>query len=211
MNQFVPWPKTSRLFRDIVVTEKLDGTNSAIHLTKGASIRYPDEIFSASPLKEGQVFVDGYVWHVASQSRKRMIYPGKTADNYGFARWVYDNAEDLVTLLGEGVHFGEWWGKGIQRNYGMPDRRFSLFNTERYANVNARLGDAIIEPVPVLYEGYFDQAEIEEALHWLQKSGSVAAPGFMDPEGICVYHTASRQVSKVTLDNNDSGKWEIAN
>ena len=33
MHEFVEWPKTKRLFRDIVVTEKLDGTNSAIHLT----------------------------------------------------------------------------------------------------------------------------------------------------------------------------------
>jgi hypothetical protein len=46
------------------------------------------------------------------------------------------------------------------------------------------------------------------ALAKLQISGSVAAPGFMNPEGICVYHTQTRNVFKVTLDNQDAGKWE---
>lgn len=44
----------------------------------------------------------------------------------------------------------------------------------------------------------------------LQDGGSVAAPGFLDPEGVCIYHTQTRSVMKVTLDNNDAGKWETA-
>ena len=32
----------------------------------------------------------------------------------------------------------------------------------------------------------------------------------MSPEGICVYHSQTRSVFKVTLDNNDKGKWEAA-
>ena len=31
---------------------------------------------------------------------------------------------------------------------------------------------------------------------------------FMNPEGICIYHTQTRGVMKVTLDHNDAGKWE---
>jgi hypothetical protein len=38
--------------------------------------------------------------------------------------------------------------------------------------------------------------------------GFAAAPGFMNPEGICIYHTQTRSVFKVTLDHNDAGKWE---
>ena len=53
---------------------------------------------------------------------------------FGFARWVETNRERLITLLGPGLHFGEWWGSGIQRGYGLTkgDKRFSLFNVERH-------------------------------------------------------------------------------
>ncbi|KPI24613.1 RNA ligase domain, REL/Rln2 [Actinobacteria bacterium OV320] len=209
MHEFAPWPKTTRLFRDIVVTEKLDGTNAAIHISE-LTLGWEDY-----PPESHSLVVDGVRYVVSAQSRKRLIYPGKTTDNYGFAAWVYDHARDLVRLLGEGTHFGEWWGRGIQRNYGLEERRFSLFNTERYGHLNhddaAVFDGSRINTVPVLYEGMFGSEHIEEALYWLQENGSVAAPGFTDPEGICVYHTASRQVSKVTLDNNDSGKWEVSN
>jgi hypothetical protein len=209
--EHVPWPKTHRLFRPIVVTEKLDGTNSAIHISKfdkRSPSSYPEDSYTA--------VVDGVRYIITSQSRKRIITPGKTTDNYGFAGWVYDNAGALVRLLGEGLHFGEWWGKGIQRNYGVPGRQFTLFNTERYADLEhtqvGTFGDipVTVGVVPVLYEGPFDQNEIMNALRALKRFGSYAAPGFMNPEGICIYHTQTRGVFKVTLDNQDAGKWEAA-
>jgi hypothetical protein len=40
----------------------------------------------------------------------------------------------------------------------------------------------------------------------LRTEGSVAAPGFMDPEGICIYHEASGQLFKATLKNDDKPK-----
>jgi len=42
----------------------------------------------------------------------------------------------------------------------------------------------------------------------LRQYGSMAAPGFMNPEGICIYHSQTRQVMKFTFDNNDKSKWE---
>ena len=33
--EFKPWPKISRYNRDIVITEKIDGTNGAIHIAPG--------------------------------------------------------------------------------------------------------------------------------------------------------------------------------
>ncbi|MER7922160.1 RNA ligase family protein [Streptomyces sp. NPDC096057] len=220
MHEFIEWPKTKRLFRNIVVTEKLDGTNSAIHITAvpeeppGEIVVYPGEWVS--------VVVDGTRYVLSAQSRNRMITPGKTTDNYGFAGWVYDNAADLVRILGEGLHYGEWWGHGIQRGYGLDGKIFSLFNTERWfktgedgldsmatrAELSALAGQ--IRSVPVLYRGTFDQDPIEAALCRLRDHGSMAAPGFMNPEGVCVYHSQSRNVFKVTLDNNDAGKWEAA-
>ncbi|MGW2950767.1 RNA ligase family protein [Streptomyces eurythermus] len=208
MHEFVEWPKTARLFRDVVVTEKLDGTNSALHISRVpemGAFEFPESLF---------VLVDDVVYAVTAQSRKRIITPGKTTDNFGFAGWVYDNAADLVRILGEGLHFGEWWGKGIQRGYGLEERRFSLFNTERYGHLSiddaAYVGGARLSSVPVLYSGTFAEAAICQALTDLGDYGSVAAPGFMNPEGICVYHTQTRNVFKVTLDNNDAGKWEAA-
>lgn len=222
MHEFVEWPKTRRLFRDIVVTEKLDGTNSAVHLTPIAD--WEADLISTVP-GEGSlhvVEVDGVQWAVTAQSRKRIITPGKTTDNYGFAAWVCDNAADLVRILGEGLHFGEWWGRGIQRGYGLEERRFSLFNISRWRTVDEERGTSMvqraeqsdligqIESVPVIYSGTFSDPDITRALSDLRDFGSYAAPGFRNPEGICVYHTQTRSVFKVTLDNQDAGKWEAA-
>lgn len=199
--EFLPWEKTPRLFRDITVTEKIDGTNAAVQIIPVAELDEPatayDQIISV---------IDGLA--VLAQSRSRLITPGKTTDNYGFAGWVENNAASLVEDLGEGIHYGEWWGKGIQRSYGAKEKYFHLFNTARYADVTFTTPN--LDVVPVLYEGPFDQEEVEVRLASLRDWGSKAAPGFMNPEGICVYHSASRQVFKVTLDKNDAGKWEAA-
>ncbi|WP_186783709.1 RNA ligase family protein [Streptomyces sp. CBG33] len=217
MHEFVEWPKTRRLFRDIVVTEKLDGTNSAVHISTVSHA----PAFGDFPPGSYSVVVDGTRYVLTAQSRKRIITPGKSTDNFGFAAWVYDNAADLVHILGEGLHFGEWWGQGIQRGYGLDERRFSLFNEARWwavdedgtsMNSRAEQSDLVgqVDAVPTLYEGPFDETAIKVILRELDEEGSVAAPGFMNPEGICVYHTQSRNVFKVTLDNQDAGKWEAA-
>jgi hypothetical protein len=210
-HEFAPWPKTARLFRDIVVTEKIDGTNAAIHIS---ALRGTMDEWDAYPAESYTCVVDSTRYVISAQSRKRLIYPGKTTDNYGFAGWVYDNAAALVSLLGEGLHFGEWWGQGIQRGYGLTERRFSLFNTAKHADLFLEGGMDLtggrVDVVPVLYEGPNDTAAIRTELYSLKTWGSTAVPGFMNPEGICVYHSASRTVAKVTLDHNDAGKWEAA-
>lgn len=175
--EFEPWPKIARLNRDITITEKLDGTNAAVVIAEDLT--------------------------VAAQSRKRLITP--EGDNYGFARWAHENADALAALLGPGRHFGEWWGQGIERRYGMTEKRFSLFNTARYGETDfsevPQLG-----VVPVLYEGSFDQHEIELALQRLKDDGSSAAPGFMDPEGVVVFHSAAQQMFKVTIEGDETPK-----
>ncbi|MEO3974387.1 RNA ligase family protein [Streptomyces sp. CAU 1734] len=200
--EFTPWPKTPRLFRDVVVTEKLDGTNAAIHIKENKDL---PGTFS-----------------IAAQSRRRLITPGRSYDNFGFAGWVHENAAELIHILGPGVHFGEWWGKGIQRGYGMERRVFSVFNVERWYETGADGLDSMstraelsaiaeqIAAVPILYRGPLSEPEIMRTLRLLKTHGSSAAPNFMNPEGVCVYHSASRQVFKVTLDANDAAKWESA-
>lgn len=108
-HEFAPWPKTPRLFRDIIVTEKIDGTNAGIHISAMPTDKYAEYDF---PADSYSLVADYQRYVVSAQSRKRLIWPGKPTDNYGFAAWVYDNAADLVRLLGEGLHFGEWWGQG---------------------------------------------------------------------------------------------------
>jgi hypothetical protein len=185
--EFQPWPKLPRLNRDIIITEKIDGTNAAIHFDEDGD------------------------W--AAQSRKRIITPGKSTDNYGFAGWVEDNAEFLFSDLGPGIHFGEWWGKGILRNYGRDDRVFSLFNTTRWSlssPTSEQHPNGFLTPnldvVPVLYSGPFATVHVNMTLLMLQMNGSVAQPGWNKPEGIVVFHTAANAMFKVTIENDDNPK-----
>lgn len=189
---FQEWPKMPRLNRDIVITEKIDGTNAAVGI-----------------LDDGTVY---------AQSRKKIITAD--SDNAGFARWVEENEDTLREGLGFGLHFGEWWGRGVQRGYGMDSKRFSLFNTSRWGDVFARhdgdgyadvevvndLHDAGVRVVPSLYEGPFNEAHIKYALEELEASGSFAAPGYMNPEGIVIFHTAANHCFKVTIKDDEKPK-----
>lgn len=56
--------------------------------------------------------------------------------------------------------------------------------------------------VPVLYQGPFSSEKIDEIATRLRETGSVAAPGFMDPEGVVIYLAAARQYFKFTLDGD---------
>lgn len=180
VNEFQPMPKIARLNRDCVITEKLDGTNASVNI-------YEDPTLG---------------WVVQAGSRTRWLTPED--DNYGFAAWVYDHAEALCTGLGAGHHFGEWWGRGIGRTYGLTERRFSLFNTERWQHIDAR--PACCDVVPVLYEGEFSTHDVDWVIAKLKALGSYAVPGFMQPEGIVVYHTAAASMFKVTCVGDDKGK-----
>jgi hypothetical protein len=61
--------------------------------------------------------------------------------------------------------------------------------------------------VPVLYAGVFTSDVVDATLASLEANGSVAAPGFMDPEGVVVYVAAARTLFKKTL-KGDGHKWE---
>jgi len=191
---FEPFPKMGRLYRDIIITEKLDGTNAQV-LIKQIALENEEE--------DGRVRAvmhEGNLYAIFAGSRTRWLDTTSAGDNFGFAKWVSDNANELVKL-GEGRHFGEWWGKGIQRGYGLEGRKFSLFNTSRwYDDMNhTRLAPACCDVVPVLYMGPFDEAAIKAQLERLSTNGSAAAAGFDKPEGIIIYHTHSNVGFKYTL------------
>jgi len=52
----------------------------------------------------------------------------------------------------------------------------------------------------------FDTEIIDEVLDELRKTGSKASTGFMNPEGIVVYHTAGQMSFKKTLKDDEKPK-----
>ena len=196
--EFEGFPKIARLSRECTISEKLDGSN--IQVVVG---------------DDGQFLVG---------SRNRWITPEE--DNYGFAKWAYENKEELMKL-GVGRHFGEWVGSGINRKYGLinGEKRFYLFNTIKwclYGTEPQRIptNDPRIEKyqevapkccyiVPVLYRGIFTTQAVEDALLELKTNGSKAVPGFTNPEGVVVYHIAGNIYFKKTIEKDESYKGEI--
>jgi len=176
MIEFKGFDKIARLSRGCTITEKVDGTNAQIFITDA-----------------GEFYIG---------SRKRWITPED--DNFGFARWAHERKAELMQL-GPGQHFGEWWGRGIQRTYGLPEKRFSLFNTSRWC-ADVQPPPPCCSVVPVLYSGIFTSTAVDDALELLRAGGSVAAPGFMRPEGVVVYQSAGRCYFKKTLEKDEEPK-----
>lgn len=198
--EFQSFGKIPRMFRDIVITEKIDGTNAAVGITPMTNF---SESPDATPISPG----DGQIYAVYAQSRKRLINPMK--DNAGFAKWVWANATTLFHDLGPGLHFGEWWGGGIQRGYGLAkdDKRFSLFNTKRWGNQSeVPFKTPKLGVVPVLYEGDFDTTMVKTILALLAIKGSAAVEGYLRPEGIVIYHTHGNLLFKATVENDEKPK-----
>jgi hypothetical protein len=197
--EFTGFSKIARLSRPCVITEKIDGTNGQIFIT------------------DDDQFLVG--------SRNRWMTPEN--DNYGFARWAFDHERELRTL-GPGHHFGEWWGGGIQRKYGLAgdDKRFSMFNTSRWClhgetpvvtvhpdpKVEDHVQD-VLPPccglVPVLYRGMFSTVCIDDRLSILEAGGSIAVPGYMNPEGIVIFHCAANKYFKKTIKNDEVPKGKV--
>lgn len=175
MPEFIAFPKIARYAREVIVTEKIDGTNAQVYISDDGGI--------------------------IAGSRTRWITPED--DNMGFARWVHENATELLKL-GPGSHFGEWWGAGIQRKYNIGEKRFSLFNVSRWSDDTVR--PKCCHVVPVLWRGPFDQLDSDAILTRLATEGSVAAPGFMKPEGIVIFHTANGGLFKKTIEKDEEPK-----
>ncbi len=178
--EFKAWPKIPRgQHEQITITEKIDGTNACI-IIRGGEI-------------------------VGIQSRKRFISPnadGEQNDNFGFARWVHDNAGQLLQL-GDGEHYGEWAGEGIQKNpHNLKGRKFFLFNTFRWNEGHQPPECCAI--VPVLYQGDYDHTVVKAVIGELFSTESDKGN---TPEGVIVYFHNTRRYEKHTF-GNTRGKWQ---
>lgn len=178
--EFKSFNKIARFSRDIVITEKIDGTNGLVAVGENGEFQ------------------------VGSRNRWLTDENGVILqDNAGFAQWAVSHREELMGL-GVGFHYGEWWGKGIQRGYGLNEKRFSLFNVSKWSDDLVR--PACCGVVPTLYTGIMSEKAIISALEELLQLGSVASPGFMKAEGIVIFHTASGMLFKKTILNDEKPK-----
>jgi hypothetical protein len=176
--EFVSFPKMPRLGKtQVLITEKIDGTNAQIYIGE-----------------DGE-FMTG--------SRNRWITPED--DNYGFSRWAHDNKDELLGL-GPGRHYGEWWGSGIQRRYGLAEKRFSLFNANRWESG----APECCYVVPIIYRGPYTSHIVDACLEELRNYGSHAEKYCMNPEGIIVYFMDAKVGFKKMLENDDKHKGELA-
>lgn len=175
--EFVAYKKIPRYNRDIIISEKIDGTNAVLHFSK-------DLVMTAG-------------------SRTRWIAPGKSTDNHGFASWAEEYYEDLK-ILGSGYHFGEWMGSGINRGYGLlkGEKRLYLFREPDNQPES-------VYTVPWLYKGPRDERAIQRSLDLLGSQGSYAVPGYMKPEGVVIFDTASRGLHKITLEHDEAPKGMV--
>jgi hypothetical protein len=170
--EFRSWPKIPRnTGGKVTITEKIDGTNACVIIRDGGL--------------------------VGIQSRNRLIKPGD--DNMGFAFWVSENVEELVSL-GDGYHYGEWAGPGIQNNpHMLKQKTFFLFNTFRPSDTLPEC----VKQVPVLYQGPSSPDVIEGVMEDLRFSAINA--GYI-PEGVIIYNHDTRTYTKDTFANR-CGKW----
>lgn len=125
MSNYPKYPKTPRLYGGgrITITEKIDGTNGLIYVGK------PHDGNAVGSVGVPVMGFDDGTRVVSAGSRSRWITPDD--DNYGFAKWVWDNAARLADALGHGYHYGEWFGHKIGRGYGRQNtREFALFATD---------------------------------------------------------------------------------
>lgn len=231
--QFKSWGSTPRFHKGLHITEKIDGTNAGVSVqgvSWGVIQTPPADAILVNSTKLDVNGIPECSYLVRAQSRKRIITPDN--DNFGFAKWVWENAEGLANLLGFGYHYGEWYGEGIQKNpLAVQGRRWALFNTwhwGRKENLD-RLVDADIPGltlVPVLHDEqrdgpatYMTIPTVLENLdyHGSQATGYMSLPNSqkMDfhvegPEGIIVWQRETAQRYKILLREDDKHKWEVA-
>lgn len=182
--EFEAFPKIQRYEKGMaVITEKIDGTNACI-------------VFD----------VDG---NLTCQSRNRIIVPGD--DNAGFAQWAHANEAALFDFFGPGRYFGEWFGCGIQRGYGMRERVFAPFNTGRFTMDDYDCGgwpDGVsYTPVMNVVQLTELNAAVNQSMEMLAANGSFTRQGWgWTPEGCMVW---SPQFGYLKVPFEGAHKWEL--
>lgn len=166
----------------MTITQKIHGTNAQIRIYDVTDNRTMNDA----------VLVGDRWFKVQASSRTRDIFVGD--DNFGFARFVFDNRQEIAEKLGEGTHYGEWAGPGINSGEGLKEKTFVIFNHYRFPAERPLPPQCVV--VPVLYHGEYNIHAVNNELNRLKLEGSRLAPGFMRPEGI-VIEVSGKKYKKV--------------
>lgn len=170
----------------MTITQKIHGSNAQLLIKKVYNEWQPAEC--------------GYQdWALYAGSRTRWLTPDD--DNYGFCKWVIENRHELIYKLGEGRHYGEWAGPGINAGEGLKEKTFCLFNFRRWIGKEL---PSRVTTIPVLYRGTISLDAITDAMERLKTQGSFLVPGYMKPEGIVV--ELDGQLYKNVFDEEQT-KW----
>jgi len=161
----------------MTITQKIHGSNAQLLI-------YKDE--------------DGNLKHKAG-SRTRWL--DETDDNYGFAKFCNENRDELIGRLGQGRHYGEWAGPGINSGEGLKEKTLCLFNVRRWIGKEL---PTRVTTVPMLYKGAISLDAISDAMERLRTQGSFLVPGYMKPEGVVV--ELDGQLYKNVFDEEET-KW----
>lgn len=164
------------------ITQKIHGTNAQVYI-------YKDD--------------DGEM-QIKAGSRTRFL--DEENDNYSFAKFVLSNKEEFIEKLGEGRHYGEWCGPGINSGEGLEERNLVLFDWRRYWSAYSKqeLPDKV-RVVPVIYKGKMSMDAIDESMDKLKNNGSYLVPGYMKTEGIVIEICGN--LYKKVFDNEET-KWQ---
>jgi hypothetical protein len=160
------------------ITQKIHGTNAQIYIYKNQ---------------------DG-ILDLVCGSRSRWLSPDD--DNHGFAKFVQENKQEFIDKLGEGRHFGEWCGPGINAGEGLKEKILCLFNWRRWSGKELPVRTST---VPLLYDGPISLQAINNAMDLLKGDGSMLVPGYKKPEGIVI--ELDGQFYKNVFDNEEV-KWK---
>ncbi len=201
-----------------IISEKVDGTNGLIEIHNPGS-GCSSEQCTAFPCgvkdcSEEPVIKFG--------SRNRYITFND--DNAGFANFFRhyearfkDVAADIVLkelkVSGETLTecqeqyplriYGEWFGSGIQRGYGLKDKFFMPFSTFYAEKLIEYQVPNIVKP-NIMYTGKFSQ-EIANTCMQTLTNGSLVIPEFKRPEGIVIHFPKYNFRLKQTFEGS---KWE---
>jgi len=157
----------------VTITQKLHGTNA-------------------------QIVINGNEIQAGSRTRFLSI----ENDNYGFARFVNDNSDELIKCLGDGTHYGEWCGPGINSGEGLKEKSLFLFNWSKFGEVSL---PPRVHCIPVLYEGPFVHSIVDEVMSDLKQNGSRVVPGFMKVEGVVI--KIGKEMFKSVFDTEETA-WK---
>lgn len=179
MSNHPNYPKTGRISGPWLVTEKVDGTSACIAIEPGP--------FGSPAISFG--------------SRNRWLT--READNHGFYAWAVAHSGWFMGHLGVGVHYGEWFGRGIQRGYGMTERRLALFDVERY---QTRLAHAVTNPGVITVPALLEARDGDEGLGWLGHMAPTSTLGPVPMEGVVLRHRVTGAVFKHLFDGQKEAR-----